>query len=502
MTVTSIRGRFVVGNDGHDHCLVPDGEVVFRDETILYVGPRFPGPVDRRIEAGNAVIGPGFIDLDALADLDSTVLAFDHHPNWAKGRVWSAEYLARGPRDVYTPDEEAFKVEYAIVQLLRNGITTAAPITSLLYRAWAETAEEFGRAAEIAGRLGLRVYLGPAFRSGLTTVTAEGRLAQHWDEARGLAGLDRAVAFVRAQEGAQGGLVRGLLAPDRVETCTPRLLRETAAAAEALDCPVRLHCCQSVYEVETVRALRGRTPIQYIQEAGLLSRRALLPHGVFLDSHSRTRRPPGGDEELLAGSGASLVHCPLVMFRQGHAMESFARLRRRGINIALGSDTYPPDFLENMRVGIGVCRLVDQAPDACSAADFYRAATLGGAAALGRQDLGRLAPGAKADLTVFDLDNPHVGQLVDPIQTMILHGVRGAFSTVVVNGRVVLERGEIPGVEYRALHARAQQQFDRLMSRVPDWTPGRPTRDVLFPPSFRTVSEVSAAPPGPGGAAY
>jgi cytosine/adenosine deaminase-related metal-dependent hydrolase len=66
MRVTSIRGRFVVGIDGHDRCLVPVEEVVFRDEIILYVGRRYPGPGDRRIEAGNAVIGAGFIDLEAL----------------------------------------------------------------------------------------------------------------------------------------------------------------------------------------------------------------------------------------------------------------------------------------------------------------------------------------------------------------------------------------------------------------------------------------------------
>jgi cytosine/adenosine deaminase-related metal-dependent hydrolase len=501
MTVTSIHARFVVGHDGEDHCLVPDGEVVFRGDTVLYVGTRYPGAVERRIDAGNAVIGPGFIDLDALADLDSTVLAFDNHPTWATGRIWSADYVRRGPRDVYTPEEEAFKMEYAFVQLLRNGITTAAPITSLLYRAWAETAEEFSRVADIAGRLGLRVYLGPAYRSGLTTVTADGRLDQHWDEARGLAGLERAVAFVRTSDGAHGGLVRGMLAPDRVETCTPRLLRETAAAAEALECPVRLHCCQSNYEVETVQALRGRTPLRYIHEAGLLGRRALLPHGVFLASHSRIRRAEGADEDLLAASGATLVHCPLVMFRQGHAMESFARLRRRGINIALGTDTYPPDLLENMRVGIGVCRLADQAPDACSAADFYRAATLGGAAALGRPDLGRLAPGAKADITVFDLDHPQIGQLVDPIQTMILNGIRGAFVLVVVNGRIVMEGGEIPGVDCRALHARAQRQFEKLMSRVGEWTPGNPPRHELFRPSFPVRTDFPVPAPDAGAAA-
>jgi cytosine/adenosine deaminase-related metal-dependent hydrolase len=139
MATTSIRGRFVVGFDGNDHCLIPQGEVVYRGNTIVYVGPPYSGAVDRRIDVGNAIVGPGFIDLDALGDLDSTVLAFDNQPGWAMGRIWSDAYARSGPREAYDPDELAFQRLYAFAHLVRNGITTAAPIASLPYRQWAET---------------------------------------------------------------------------------------------------------------------------------------------------------------------------------------------------------------------------------------------------------------------------------------------------------------------------------------------------------------------------
>ena len=79
--------------------------------------------------------------------------------------------------------------------------------------------------------------------------------------------------------------------------------------------------------------------------------------------------------------------------------------------------------------------------------DYYDAATLGGADALLRADLGRLAPGAKADITVFDLSAPDLGQVIDPIQTMMLAGGGRDFSTVIIDGRFVMQDGVIPGID-------------------------------------------------------
>ncbi len=92
------------------------------------------------------LISPGLIDLDALSDLDTTILGIDHHPGWAKGRVWPRSYVELGPYEMYTPEELAFRSASPSRQLLLNGITTAAPIASLFYREWGETVAEFVRA--------------------------------------------------------------------------------------------------------------------------------------------------------------------------------------------------------------------------------------------------------------------------------------------------------------------------------------------------------------------
>lgn len=478
-----LRARWVLGHaDGHHH-LLPDGEVVFDQGRILFVGHGFEGEVAERHDLGNAVLTPGLIDLDALSDLDTTILAFDNHPAWKTGRIWPQSYMERGPYEMYTEDELVFQKRYAFQALLRNGITTALPIASLFYRAWGETYAEFAGAADAAEDLGLRVYLGPAYRTGNPYLTGPGETELFFDEPRGLAGLEEAIRFCRAYEGRAGGLIRTMLAPDRIETCTEALLRGTATAGRELGVPVRLHCCQGGFELETVRRLHGRSPIEWLADLGFLTDRTLLPHGTHV-TPSRHSPGPGDDLGLIRDHGAVIVHCPLVAGRFGEALASFTRYRALGLRLGLGTDTAPPDLVAGMQVGVILCRVMEGGPEGCRAEDYFDAATLGGAEALGRPDLGRLEVGARADIVAFELGLPHQYQVIDPIQTLLLTGRGRDARTVIVDGRFAMEDRIIPGVDEDEFTARAQSQFDRLVALYPDRTWNHPRTNEIFRSSY------------------
>jgi len=166
---------------------------------------------------------------------------------------------------------------------------------------------------------------------------------------------------------------------------------------------------------------------------------------------------------------------------------SFRRYRDMGVKIGLGTDTAPPDMILNMQSGMILCRVIDGSADAVRSEHYYDAATLGGAVALRRDDLGRLSVGAKADITVFDLSHPDLGQVIDPIQTMMIAGGGRHFSTVIVDGRFVMENGVIPGVDAAGDARRAQAQFDRLIALYPKRTHGHPPVDQIFPPAYDLV---------------
>lgn len=451
---------------------------------IEFVGRNFAGNIDRQVDYGNALIGPGFIDLDALGDLDTTVLTFDNGPEWKLGRIWSEDF-PNGPRnEAYTPEEETFKYRYAFTQLIRNGITTAMPITSMLYRAWAETYKEFSAVADIAGETGIRAYLGPCYMSGLTYVKPDGSLHQHFDEESGIRGLNEAIQFFQQHDGTHQGRVKGFFAPDRIETQVPAILAATAQALKELDAPMRIHCCQSSYEFETVLRLRGKTPYGWLEEFGLLNERAILPHGIYVSGHPDVSIKNDDDLARLAASGASVVHCPIVFGRDGEALASFGGYRNRGINLALGTDTFPPDIIDNMRQGLAFAHLMDKGKKLTSAADFYEAATLGGAKALRRGDLGRLSPGAKADITVFDLSGFHLGQIVDPIKTMVLAGSGRDFRASYIDGVAVMKDYKVIGCDEKSLSEKANAQFHKVIIAHADRAVGRPNPKDIFKPSL------------------
>ncbi|MEY9876718.1 cytosine/adenosine deaminase-related metal-dependent hydrolase [Streptacidiphilus sp. MAP12-33] len=480
---TLVTAAYVIGFDGSDHVVHRDGQVVYRDERIEFVGRGWAGEADQVIDAGQAVVGPGFVDLDALADIDHAILDTWHADG--RGLEWSLEYARDRRRAVFPLEETLAMREYALTQLIRNGVTTAMPIAAETHGAWAETYEELAGVAEIAGRLGLRMYLGPSYRSGVPVVDAEGTPGMWWQPALGEHGLAEAVRFARDVDGAYGGLVRGALLPCRIETLSPELMRATARAAEELDCLVRLHCLQDPSERRLLIEHHGCTALQLLEDTGLLGPRLLIPHAIHIGGHSQLDAPYAGELAALARI-AGIVHCPRTMLRYGAALEDVDRYRAAGVTVALGTDSFPPDMIRNMDDGSHLAKLVTGRLDAGAAADYYRAATLGGARALGRPDLGRLAPGALADLVVVDLGDPRTGPVEDPIRTLLAHCTGANVTTVVVNGRTVMRDRVIPGHDEAAALSRAQAYFDRMRDAYADRDYRRRPPSELFPPAFRT----------------
>lgn len=489
---TRVRARHVVGFDGVDHRLLRDGEVVWEGDRILHVGGPFPGRVDVTEDCGDAVVIPGFVDLNALGDIDHAVFDSFQDDALLSGQDWAHCYAVKHRREVFGREELAFRREYALVQLLLNGITTALPIAAETYRAWAETEEEFDDIVEIAGRLGIRLYLGPSYRAGVPTVRPDGARAIHWDPDEGRRGLAGAVRFVESRDGAHDGRIRGMLAPARIETQSDELLRRTRVEGERLGVPVRLHAGQSHEEVTLLRERYGARPVEVLDRFGLLGPRLLVPHAWAVDGHTELPGAPGSrdrsDVRRLADSGTTVVSCPLASGRYGMVLESFDSYLAAGVRIGMGTDTFPPDMIRALDTGSVLAKAVERRQTSGAVADLFRAATLGGASALGRDDLGRLAPGAKADLVVVALDDLRTGPVEDPLRSMVLHASGAQVRHVVIDGRWVVREGAVPGVDVDRLRRRAQELFDTYRSSFTERDAlGRPA-DVLMPPTYSPMT--------------
>ncbi|WP_377644980.1 amidohydrolase family protein [Oryzobacter terrae] len=277
-----------------------------------------------------------------------------------------------------------------------------------------------------------------------------------------------------------------MLLPCRIETLTRELLSATATEARKRGALVRLHCLQGNGELLELDTRHGKRPLELLREAGLLDARLLVVHGIFVGGYSGGHHVEySGEIEELVKHGVTVVHCPMTSASDAAALETFDRYRDAGVNIALGSDSFPPDLIRAMDYGNNLAKVLTHDQSAGSPSNYFRAATLGGAAALGRDDLGRLAVGARANITVVDMSRLRSGVLDDPIRGLLMNASGGSVTNVFVTGRHVVVDGWVPGVDEHDFKRRALAHYTRMKQAYSERDyRRRPTSD-LFPPSFR-----------------
>jgi cytosine/adenosine deaminase-related metal-dependent hydrolase len=276
------------------------------------------------------------------------------------------------------------------------------------------------------------------------------------------------------------------LNPAQAETCEPSLLRESVAAAKELNVPIHIHAGGNFREFLQILNTHRKAVVEYLAETGILGPRTTIGHMAITGGHSRVDYPRGDELKLLADSGATVGHCPHKCAKMAFAMESFDQYRDAGVNIGLGTDTYPLDIIAEMRYASLISRLVDRNAAGARPADVFNAATIGGAKALGRDDLGRLAAGAKADLVIINLRTTRYGPIRDPINALVEYGSGADVETVIVDGEVVVENGRSTRINDDELFAQAEsgarRAWDNWAAR--DWN-GRSVEQII-PPAFPT----------------
>lgn len=489
--ITRVRARYLIGFVDDDHCIIDGGEIVHDHDRVVFVGRGYDGPVDEEIDAGNAIVSPGFIDTNALADIDHAI--FDSWPDRSRslGLAWSESYLAdHGAR--FDRAALKFRREFAISQLIRNGITTMMPIASETYLDWCETYEDMADTAEAVRALGIRAYLGPSYRTHVP-YTDGTTILLHEDEQKGIDGLNDAVRFIEDFAGTADGRIQGALLPARIETQTETTLRETRRIADSLGVPVRLHAAQGLFEIETMINRTGRRSIPYLHDIGFLGARTFIPH-VWTVPGNRLMParladpdfglPEGDDLSLLAKTDTSVIFCPIPTAHYGGGIETIDSYRAQGVRVVIGTDSAPPNMIRALDLATAETKILSSDRTAAQAADLFRAATLEPARALGRDDLGRLAAGAQADYFVLDLSRNHIGPHGDPIRTLVMNADGRDIDRVVVAGNTIVSSGDIITVDTSDYASRAQDFLDRYIASHTESDFAQRPLTELQPPSF------------------
>jgi cytosine/adenosine deaminase-related metal-dependent hydrolase len=475
MPTTLIKGAdYVVAWDAGAgaHVYLADADLAFADGKLLFVGRNFTGPADATIDGRGLMAMPGLVNIHSHPSSEPMNKGFLDEIG-SPGLYNSSLYEFM---PIFRADADAVPacVRVALSELLLSGVTTLADL-SMAHPGWLDLLAESG----------MRVCIAPMFRSA-RWFTKNGHVVEYaWDEAAGEKGLAEALSLIERAEQHECGRLFGMVVPAQIDTCTEGLLKDSFAEARARGVAWQIHAAQSVVEFHEITRRHGVTPIGWLDSMGLLGERSIIGHGIFLDDHPSTKWHTESDLGRLAETGTTVAHCPTVFARRGIAMKDLGRYMRRGVNIGLGTDTYPHNMLDEMRLAAYIARTQANSPRTLTTTDLFNAATIGGAKALGRDDIGRLAPGCRADIVLVDVTHPAMRPARDPVRSLVYAAGDRALAAVFVDGQKVVERGEVLTMDYRAAAAALHEAQRRVEANAPDYDWAHRPAERIAPPTFR-----------------
>ncbi len=420
-----------------------DAATVHRDTSVLIVGDAIAAIGTRAdladrataagatiVEASNHLVMPGFVNLHT--HLSMTLLrglAEDVDLAGFLTRVFAAEGAVMDPETVH------LGAELGALEALRSGTTTALD----MYLHPAHT-----RAGAV--RLGLRHATGPVF------FDSPGPDGIDWDTRMSLL-----AAWSETASALGGPLAPNVASPHSTYLVSPTHLAEIREALRAWNTPVlHTHVSETLAENAEVYAGHASTPTRMLADAGILdgSFPVVFGHGIHLDDT---------DVRLAAEANVTIAHCPGSNLKLASGALSWSKMRAAGVRLGIGTDgcssSNDLDMWSAVRLSALLSRLTTDRPDATTAYEILRAATVSGAEALGIGHLvGTIEVGKQADLVLLDLDAPHLTPVHDVHALLVFAAGRGDVTDVFVAGERVIADRTSTRVDTPELLARARER--------------------------------------------
>ena len=424
---TLIRSRWTIPVEPagvvleHHAVAVRDGRI----EALLPArdaADRFPGAAI--VELPEHVLIPGLVNTHTHAAMTLMRGLADDLPlmRWLQEHIWPAEM-----RHV-SPDFVRDGTLLSCAEMLRGGITC---FNDMYF--FPEAALEAARATGMRASLGMIVFDFPS------------AYAADPDDylAKGLALRDRHK---------EDPLLSFCLAPHAPYTVSDATFRKIATMAGELDVQVHIHLHETTEELERSLAEHGVRPLERLRRLGLLGPGLIAVHSVHVSRE---------EIALLAKHGASVVHCPSSNLKLASGFAPIAALANEGVNIALGTDGAASnnrlDLFQEMRQAALLAKAVAGDAEAMPAHAALRAATLGGAQALGlAARIGTIAPGKRADLTAVRIAGPELLPCYDPASHLVYCAGREHVSHVWVDGNARIVAGTLQNADLSRLDTRAE----------------------------------------------
>jgi 5-methylthioadenosine/S-adenosylhomocysteine deaminase len=412
MPGTLLSARWIVPVEPLD-AVLDRHAIAVRDGVIEAVLPRAEAEVRfasyEKIALDEHVVIPGLVNAHTHAAMSLLRGLADDLPlmRWLQEHIWPAEAKHVSPE--FVRDGTAL----ACAEMLLGGVTTFSDMYM-----FPEASLDAALAAGMRSVQGMIVIEFPtAYAS-----DPEDYLRK---------GLD-----LRDRRGGEP-LASFCFAPHAPYTVSDSSFRKISTLAAELDVPVHIHLHETADEIERSLVEHGARPLERLARLGLLGPNLIAVHSVHLAPE---------EIEALGRHGASVVHCPTSNLKLASGFAPVEELGKKGVNIALGTDGAASnnrlDLFQEMRTAALLAKAVAKDAQALPARAALRAATLGGAHALGLgKKTGSIVPGKAADLTAVRMAGPGLEPVYDPVSHLVYAAGREDVSDVWVAGRhLVVDR--------------------------------------------------------------
>lgn len=417
MSRTLLTGCAYVVTLDESASVLRDTDVLIADGRIAAIGHTGTLPATlttgaTSLDARRRLLLPGLVNLHTHASMTLLRgLAEDVDLAGFLARVFAAEGA------VMDPDTVELGARLGALEALRSGTTTMLDMYLHPQAAHAGAVDA-----------GIRHATGPLF------FDSPGPDGFSWD-----ARLKALAAWLEISDRIGGPTVPQVLSPHSMYLVSPSHLAELRGAVRGWPRPaLHTHLSETVAENAQVATAYGRTPLEILDAAGFLDggMPVVLGHGVHLNDADRALA-------ARAQSRVTVAHCPGSNLKLASGAMPWTLYRDNGIRLGLGTDgcssSNDLDMWSAMRLAALLARLTAGRPDATTSYDILRAATLGGAEALGlEEDIGTVEVGKQADLVLIDLDQPHLTPVHDVHALLVFAAGRGDVTDVFVAGRRVV----------------------------------------------------------------
>ena len=254
---------------------------------------------------------------------------------------------------------------------------------------------------------------------------------------------------------ADGAQVEIAVAPCSPFSVTRELMTESAELARRLGLPLHTHLAETVEEEDYCRELYGCTPVEYLDEVGWLADDVWCAHCVHLSDD---------DVETFGRQGVGVAHCPTSNMRLGAGIARVRDLLEANVRVGLGVDGSASNERSDLFMEVKQALLVARArggPKAMTARDALRLGTRGGAAVLGRDDIGQLSPGKRADLAVWRTDGLELGGADDLVAGLVFSGPHRV-DRLYVSGEEVVRDGHLVRADESEIAKEHRVQAERF----------------------------------------